>query len=164
VLAATSITATTGATIEGRLLAGTGAVTLDHNTVTRARCTTTTPTTGSGGSTTVPIDDETGATTATTAATADTPSIPEDSGDRPPTGTDTDTDTLGPSVPSTPIPPADRPPAGGPPGTGGPRLPYTGIEAGPVALAGMILIGIGMSARYLSRRRHVPLHAQHAGR
>ena len=38
VLALTSITATTGATIDGRLLARNGAVTLDSNTVTRAVC------------------------------------------------------------------------------------------------------------------------------
>ena len=40
VLAMTSITANTGATIEGRLLARGGAVTLDTNTVTRPSCVT----------------------------------------------------------------------------------------------------------------------------
>jgi LPXTG-motif cell wall-anchored protein len=57
VLAATSITATTGATVEGRLLASAGAVTLDTNTLTGSVCTTaatTTTTTGTGGSTTIP--------------------------------------------------------------------------------------------------------------
>jgi len=38
VLALTSITATTGATIDGRLLARNGAVTLDHNTITTQTC------------------------------------------------------------------------------------------------------------------------------
>ena len=38
VLALTSITATTGATISGRLLARNGAVTLDHNTITTPTC------------------------------------------------------------------------------------------------------------------------------
>ncbi|MGV8967656.1 MAG: ice-binding family protein [Cellulomonas sp.] len=44
VLADQSITATTGATIEGRLLARIGAVTLDTNTITRPSCATPTPT------------------------------------------------------------------------------------------------------------------------
>lgn len=43
VLAHTSITATTGATFRGRLLASDGAVTLDTNTITAADCATTTP-------------------------------------------------------------------------------------------------------------------------
>jgi hypothetical protein len=44
VLALTSITANTSATVDGRLLAQNGAVTLDSNTITRATC-------GSGGTT-----------------------------------------------------------------------------------------------------------------
>jgi len=40
ILALTSITATTGATVDGRLLARNGAVTLDSNVVTRAQCAT----------------------------------------------------------------------------------------------------------------------------
>lgn len=43
VLALTSITATTGATVDGRLLARNAAVTLDSNTITRSRCATPTP-------------------------------------------------------------------------------------------------------------------------
>jgi hypothetical protein len=53
VMALTSITATTGATVEGRLLARNGAVTLDTNTITRAGCTnpvSTTATVTSSGS------------------------------------------------------------------------------------------------------------------
>jgi hypothetical protein len=45
VLVHTSITAQSGATFKGRLLAMNGAVTLDTNTVTRADCLATTPTT-----------------------------------------------------------------------------------------------------------------------
>jgi hypothetical protein len=57
ILALTSITMTTGATLQGSALARNGAVTLDTNTITRATCaagstttTTTTTTSGSGGS------------------------------------------------------------------------------------------------------------------
>jgi hypothetical protein len=46
ILALASITATTGTTIEGRLLARNGAVTLDTNTITRPRCPITSPTSG----------------------------------------------------------------------------------------------------------------------
>jgi len=45
VMASTSITATTGATIQGRLLASTGAVTLDSNTITVPVCAPPSPTT-----------------------------------------------------------------------------------------------------------------------
>jgi hypothetical protein len=62
VMALTSITADSGATIDGRLLARNGAVTLDSNVITHpASCTdtggggsTTTPPAGGGGSTTTP--------------------------------------------------------------------------------------------------------------
>ena len=53
VIALTDITANTGATIQGRLLARNGAVTMDNNTITRQGCATATPTpttTGSGSS------------------------------------------------------------------------------------------------------------------
>ena len=55
VMALTSISATTGATIQGRLLARDGAVTLDTNTITNTACaapTATTTTAGGGGATT----------------------------------------------------------------------------------------------------------------
>ena len=44
-MALTSITVTTGATLQGRALARNGAVTLDTNTITRSSCTTPTTTT-----------------------------------------------------------------------------------------------------------------------
>ncbi len=48
-LALTDISAQTGATINGQLLARNGSVTLDHNTITNDRCAGTTPTTTGGG-------------------------------------------------------------------------------------------------------------------
>lgn len=64
ILALTSITVTTGVTVHGRVLARNGAVTLDTDTITNAKCatssTTTTATTGTNGTT---------GTTATTTTT-----------------------------------------------------------------------------------------------
>ncbi|MCX4644679.1 ice-binding family protein [Streptomyces sp. NBC_01446] len=66
ILALTSITATTGASIEGRALARNGAVTLDTNTITRPQCAAGT----TGGTTGATTAGTTGATTAgTTGAT-----------------------------------------------------------------------------------------------
>ncbi len=71
ILALTSITATTGATIEGRLLARNGAVTLDTNTITKATCTAVTTTAGTAtttaGTTTTTAGTTTKATTKTSA-------------------------------------------------------------------------------------------------
>nr|WP_086811480.1 ice-binding family protein [Streptomyces murinus] len=62
ILALTSISATTGATIDGRALARNGAVTLDTNTITRPQC--------AGGTTGATTSGTTGATTSgTTGAT-----------------------------------------------------------------------------------------------
>jgi hypothetical protein len=52
IMADQSITLTTGATVEGRVLARIGAVTLDTNTITNAACTTTTTTTTTSATTT----------------------------------------------------------------------------------------------------------------
>jgi type VI secretion system secreted protein VgrG len=65
ILALTSITATTGATVRGRLLARNGAVTLDTNTITRPACSTQSTTTG----TTTTRTTTTTATTTTTTTT-----------------------------------------------------------------------------------------------
>jgi hypothetical protein len=69
VLAMTSITATTGATIAGRLLARNGAVTLDTNTITTPVCAAAATTTVAGATTT---PTSAGATTTTSAVSPTT--------------------------------------------------------------------------------------------
>jgi len=63
ILALTSITATTGATIEGRLLARNGAVTLDTNTITKATCAAVTTTAGTATTTAGTATTKAGTTT-----------------------------------------------------------------------------------------------------
>ena len=81
ILALASITVTTGVTVDGRLLARNGAVTLDSNTITNSACgtPTTTTTTAVAAATTVPTTTTTAVAAATTVPTTtravDTPSV-----------------------------------------------------------------------------------------
>lgn len=148
VLADTSITATTGATVEGRLLALGGAVTLDTNTITNTGCAAPTggDTTGgddtTGGTTggTTGEDTTGGSSTPTGAATPDlTPAAPTP-------GTDL-TGATPPAVPVTPTRPA---------------LPYTGIDPW-VPLVGALLVALGGVALVQSGRLTLA-HSSTAGK
>lgn len=136
VLALASLTATTGARIDGRMLARNEATTLDTNTITAALCpaavtttttattTTTTTTTGPGGGVTATTGSEGGPTTTT----------------RPGGGTPT---TSGPGTGSTPatVPGGGRTPNAGPGGPGGPGDGLTTTALGgrpPLASTGMV--------------------------
>jgi hypothetical protein len=90
IIALTSITVTTGVTIEGRVLARNGAVTLDTDTLTTSRCSTTPGSTTPG--TTTPGTTTPGSTTPGSTTPGSTP------GSTPPGGTP---DTTGPTTPLT---------------------------------------------------------------
>lgn len=146
VLAYTSITAQTGATFQGRLLAQNGAVTLDTNTVTKANCvpgasSTPTPTTSTTAETTP------GTIGAATPSASSGP-IAEEAGPASPTGG---------SIAAL-VPPAG-PPRAGTPGGGSPRTPWTppslavtGVAILGLLATGFVLLNLGGITRVLGRR------------
>lgn len=140
VMALTSITATTAATVQGRLLARNGAVTLDSNVITAPTCavlppttttTTTAPTTTAAPSTTVDIGATTtspgGAATSSTPGSGVTTSIPPET-----------------TTPTPATPPAIT-------------LPVTGSATGKTAWIGtlVLLVGLGtlVAVPRIPRRR-----------
>lgn len=160
VLAHTSITAQTAATFQGRLLARNGAVTLDTNTITRARCATGGGGGGGGGTTSTTIS-----TTSATAgsnppatvapATPGTPGTPTTVALAVPGGPTADTPATSsrrspdapwfPGAPATPATPST-------PSSSPPLLAFTGVEiAGLLALA-LTLMAAG-TAVLVARRR-----------
>jgi type VI secretion system secreted protein VgrG len=134
VMANTSITATTSATVQGRLLALNGAVTLDTNTITNTGCaassTTTTTTTGGGLGT----GGGAGATTST-APGSDLGTTPGAPGTP---GSSTTTTASTTSTTST---------------NGRPPLPFTGSDPR-LPLAGAVFLATGVTALGLSKRKH----------
>jgi hypothetical protein len=165
VLAATSITATTGATVQGRLLALTGAVTLDHNTLTRATCSSPPTTTGPGPTTTAPVSGGStgGVTIPTTGGTPGGTTVPVSSGQpgSTPVGPVPTTDLTGSGAPLPPTAPpaAATPPTTAPPGSGAPRLPFTGLNSGGLAAVALALLAIGGGTTVWAHRRHASLQA-----
>lgn len=115
VLAHTSITAQTGATFQGRLLALNGAVTMDTNTITRTSCVAPS---SSGGGTTTPGTTTGGGTPGTTTSPGVTPGTTS--------GTGAPVPSSGPSSPTTPpwfaTTPTPTGTSGGPPGR--PATPF----------------------------------------
>jgi len=130
ILALTSITATTGATVDGRLLARNGAVTLDHNTITNQTCTSTT------SSTTTPTGSGSKALATTTGGANTT--LPGTGATTPPGGGATTSATV---------------PGGLGSGTT-PSLPFTGFDPRLPLLVGTLLVLLGtLLLRVSSRRR-----------
>jgi hypothetical protein len=154
VLAHTSISALTGATFRGRLLAQNGAVTLDTNTITRASCT-------------APAVN--GATTSTAAPTSSTSPGSQGSATTLATGAGTTSDGAGtaagsgtgdpaPSRPGSARPPASTGQAGDRGSESGnppmPAIPFaaTGGPTGALGSAGLALVAIGGSTWLVGRR------------
>jgi hypothetical protein len=139
IMALTSITLVTGATVEGRALARNGAVTLDTNVFTAASCdrSATTASTTTSGSASTSTTSPTGGTTSTQTGSgvSGLPSTGVGAGGATGTGT--------PGGAGTPLTPGQ---GGLPPASGAPELPRTGISQSTLAwLVGssLALIAIG---------------------
>ncbi|MCW2816268.1 MAG: hypothetical protein JWN84_3723 [Nocardioides sp.] len=119
VLALTSITAQTGADVQGRLLARNGQVSLDTNTITRASCAA--PTDPTSTATVSPSDPST-PTTSDSPSTVPPSTVPTTvppvapGGPGAPSGPTTPVDSGGPLPTPTPDTPVSSPPGGAGPG------------------------------------------------
>ena len=187
ILALTSVTADTGASVAGRLLARNGAVTLDSNTVTASACATPTPTSSASASSTA-SPSPTSTVTPTSTATP-TPSLTPTRTPTPvtatPTGTATATATSSAAGPSASIAGAagagTSGSGGNGTGTGGAgggtfgaatgnggsstgggtgSLPFTGTPAGPLLGAGLLAVALG-GGFLLTGRRPADSAGQH---
>ena len=130
IMALTSVTATTGATVQGRLLARNGAVTLDNNVINAADCASAAPTTTTTapGDTTIAPGDTTIAPGDTTIAPGDTTIAPGDT---------TMTTAAVPTSPTTPVN----------------SLPRTGAAVDSASTAGLLTVLIGSAMVLLAARR-----------
>ncbi len=160
ILALTSATLTTGANVEGRVLARNGVVTMDTNTITKANCAALSPTPTSTPlptTTAVPTISPTATTAPTFTATATL--IPTLTATPAPTITPTSTAvpsptaTLVPALTATPTPtPTQAPIVIGVPSTGG-SSGQASHTLWTVLMGSAVLVGIGLIAAFAVRRR-----------
>jgi hypothetical protein len=153
ILALTSVAAQTAATVEGRLLARNGAVTLDSAVVTRPGCATPAPTSSAVPVPTVPVT-PTGTPTTTAVPTASPTAVPTASPTAVPTASPTGLPS--PSVLPTGVTSAPGAGAGAQLPTTGPRIPLAVLASlGAAALLGGALLMA--STRRRTARRGTPL-------
>ncbi|MBF4618192.1 DUF3494 domain-containing protein [Clavibacter sp. VKM Ac-2873] len=150
ILALTSVSVGTGATVDGRALARNGSVTLDDDAFISSTCGTTTSPIGSG---TTPVVTPTPAPSSTPAPSPTPPGGSTGGGTGGSTGGSTPTPSPTSGVPTSSTPPGDVPPPSG-------HLPRTGgdgarlvieLALGAAALAAGIVAVIAVRTR---RRRH----------
>jgi hypothetical protein len=170
VMALASVTANTGATISGRLLARTGAVTLDDNTITKPTCTTpsgsstsgsnnagsSTPATGTGIGTNTTGASTTGAKT--TGAETNVPGVPLRSVPTTHGGSTTSSRTTATSTPPLTTTSVGTTSPGTPPRTTPPAL--TGSNLVPTIAAGLSALTLGGLLALLGRRRTAAKHGR----
>jgi hypothetical protein len=143
ILALTSITVTTGVTVDGRVLASNGAVTLDTDTITKPTCaatpTTTTTTTTPGATTTTTPGSTPTTTTTTTTPGATTTTTP---------GATTTTPGATTTANALPVAPDSAAPSALAFTGFNPRLPLVG---GLMVVLGVFLLGLSSVRRRRSR-------------
>jgi type VI secretion system secreted protein VgrG len=160
VLAQESITATTEATFEGRLLARDGAVTLDTNTITRSTCASSAGGTAGTGTSATPTSSGTVApTTVTGGAEADSTGGAATNGAST-TGATTASGTTGSATSRTGTPAVASPRSPGAPST--PGLAVTGFDDTLLLVVAFALLGIGRLALIVSRPPSSSRRAAHA--
>ena len=140
IFALTSITATTGATVQGQLLARNGAVTLDTNTITNGLC----PTTAAAATAAAPTE-TTAAPTETTAAPTETTAAPTETTAAPTETTAAPTETTAAPTETTAAPVTTIV-------TGG-QIPITSTPWYNVLLAGAVLMLIGAVGWIIIKKR-----------
>ena len=170
VLALTSITAGTSATVQGRLLARNGAVTLDSNTITRTTCAAAAPTTSTTVAAPTTTAPDEGTTTVPDSPTSTTPGSSPSAplgGSAPGTGGSDGSAVTGGGTTgggtaitgggdSATTGGGDSSTTGGgdssTTGGGAPRLPYTG-NGQLLAVIGVLTVGLGVAMQAASSRR-----------